>query len=85
MSFNIFQLLKLMNNQSGIYSIAIYKREAMKGYSDINLWIITAGSKLKFNFEKVGQIESLVVVAILYVQYIVKICDLIPVGKLVLV
>ena len=57
----------------------------MKGYSDINLWMITAGSTLKFNFEKVGQIESLVVVAILYVQYIVKICDLIPVGKLVLV
>ena len=68
-----------MNYQGGIYN------KAMKGYSDINLWIITAGSKLKFNFEKVGQIESLVVVAILYVQYIVKICDLIPVGKLVLV
>ena len=57
----------------------------MKGYGDINLWIITTGSKVKFNFEKVAQIESLVVVAILYVQYIVKICDLIPVGKLVLV
>ena len=57
----------------------------MKGYSDINLWMITAASTLKFNFEKVGQIEALVVVAILYVQYMVKICDLIPVGKLVLV
>ena len=79
MSFNIFQLLKPMNNQSGIYN------KAMEGYCDMNLWIITTGSKLKFNFEKVGQIESLVVVAILYVQYIVKICDLIPVGKLVLV